>query len=42
MAPTRELVVQICKDADLLGKTTGLRVQPILVGWIMKTAPGSA
>lgn len=32
MAPTRELVVQICKDADLLGKTTGLRVQPIFGG----------
>ncbi|MCK4503723.1 MAG: DEAD/DEAH box helicase [Desulfuromonadales bacterium] len=29
MAPTRELVVQICKDAELLGKYTGLKVQPI-------------
>lgn len=32
MAPTRELVVQICKDAELLGGHTGLRVQPIFGG----------
>ncbi|NCO53247.1 MAG: DEAD/DEAH box helicase [Deltaproteobacteria bacterium] len=32
MAPTRELVVQICADADLLGKYTGLRVQAIFGG----------
>ncbi|MCK4690340.1 MAG: DEAD/DEAH box helicase, partial [Desulfuromonadales bacterium] len=32
MAPTRELVVQICKDAELLGKHTGLKVQPIFGG----------
>ncbi len=32
MAPTRELVVQICKDAELLGKYTGLKVQPIFGG----------
>ncbi len=32
MAPTRELVVQICKDAELLGKQTGLKVQPIFGG----------
>ncbi|WP_321365794.1 DEAD/DEAH box helicase [uncultured Desulfuromusa sp.] len=32
MAPTRELVVQICKDAELLGQHTGLRVQPIFGG----------
>ena len=32
MAPTRELVVQICKDADLLGRETGLKVQPIFGG----------
>lgn len=32
MAPTRELVVQICKDAELLGKGTGLKVQPIFGG----------
>ena len=25
IAPTRELVIQICKDADLIGKYTGLR-----------------
>ncbi|OEU73069.1 MAG: RNA helicase, partial [Desulfuromonadales bacterium C00003093] len=32
MAPTRELVVQICMDAELLGKHTGLKVQPIFGG----------
>lgn len=32
MAPTRELVVQICADADLLGKYSGLRVQAIFGG----------
>ncbi len=32
MAPTRELVVQICKDAALLGQETGLRIQPIFGG----------
>ena len=32
MAPTRELVVQICSDAESLGKHTGLRVQPIFGG----------
>jgi len=32
MAPTRELVVQICADADLLGKHTGIKVQPIFGG----------
>jgi ATP-dependent RNA helicase RhlB len=32
MAPTRELVVQICRDAELLGKHTGLKVQPIFGG----------
>lgn len=32
MAPTRELVVQICKDAETLGKETGLKVQPIFGG----------
>ena len=32
MAPTRELVVQICKDAELLGKHTGIKVQPIFGG----------
>ncbi len=32
MAPTRELVVQICKDAVLLGRHTGLKVQPIFGG----------
>jgi len=32
MAPTRELVVQICNDAENLGKYTGLRVQPIFGG----------
>ena len=32
MAPTRELVVQICKDAEILGKQTGLKVQPIFGG----------
>ncbi|MFK5927102.1 MAG: DEAD/DEAH box helicase, partial [Desulfuromusa sp.] len=32
MAPTRELVVQICKDAELLGKYTGIKVQPIFGG----------
>ena len=32
MAPTRELVVQICHDAELLGQHTGLKVQPIFGG----------
>jgi ATP-dependent RNA helicase RhlB len=32
MAPTRELVVQICKDAEILGRETGLKVQPIFGG----------
>jgi len=32
MAPTRELVVQICSDAELLGAHTGLRVQAIFGG----------
>ena len=32
MAPTRELVVQICMDAELLGRHTGLKVQPIFGG----------
>ncbi len=32
MAPTRELVVQICKDAELLGQHTGLKVQPMFGG----------
>ncbi|MCK5826018.1 MAG: DEAD/DEAH box helicase, partial [Desulfuromusa sp.] len=32
LAPTRELVVQICKDAELLGRHTGLKVQPIFGG----------
>lgn len=32
MAPTRELVVQICADAELLGKHTGIKVQPIFGG----------
>lgn len=32
MAPTRELVVQICRDADLLGRHTGIKVQPIFGG----------
>lgn len=32
MAPTRELVVQICADAALLGKHTGIKVQPIFGG----------
>ncbi|SHI91780.1 ATP-dependent RNA helicase RhlB [Malonomonas rubra DSM 5091] len=32
MAPTRELVVQICKDAETLGRHTGLKVQPIFGG----------
>ncbi|MCF6178441.1 MAG: DEAD/DEAH box helicase [Geopsychrobacter sp.] len=32
MAPTRELVVQICSDAELLGGHTGLRVQAIFGG----------
>jgi ATP-dependent RNA helicase RhlB len=32
MAPTRELVVQICKDAEELGRHTGLVVQPIFGG----------
>lgn len=32
MAPTRELVVQICNDAASLGKHAGLRVQPIFGG----------
>ncbi|MFO7767279.1 MAG: DEAD/DEAH box helicase [Pelovirga sp.] len=32
MAPTRELVVQICQDADLLGRHTGIKVQPIFGG----------
>jgi len=32
MAPTRELVVQICKDSESLGKHTGIKVQPIFGG----------
>ncbi|HEY5672848.1 MAG TPA: DEAD/DEAH box helicase [Malonomonas sp.] len=32
MAPTRELVVQIVADAELLGKHTGLKVQAIFGG----------
>ncbi|MDX2480177.1 MAG: DEAD/DEAH box helicase [Desulfuromusa sp.] len=32
MAPTRELVVQICQDAELLGQYTGIKVQPIFGG----------
>ncbi|PLX88086.1 MAG: RNA helicase [Desulfuromonas sp.] len=32
MAPTRELVVQICEDAKSLGQFTGLKVQPIFGG----------
>lgn len=32
MAPTRELVVQICQDAEQLGRHTGIRVQPIFGG----------
>jgi ATP-dependent RNA helicase RhlB len=32
MAPTRELVVQICADADLLGRHTGIKIQPIFGG----------
>lgn len=32
MAPTRELVVQICQDADLLGRHTGIKIQPIFGG----------
>lgn len=32
MAPTRELVVQICQDAELLGRHTGIRIQPIFGG----------
>jgi len=32
MAPTRELVVQICKDAEVLGRFTDLKVQPIFGG----------
>lgn len=32
MAPTRELVVQICQDANLLGRHTGIKVQPIFGG----------
>ena len=32
MAPTRELVVQICQDAELLGRHTGIKVQPIFGG----------
>jgi ATP-dependent RNA helicase RhlB len=32
MAPTRELVVQICADADLLGRHTGIKVQAIFGG----------
>jgi len=32
MAPTRELVVQICSDAEQLGAHTGLRVQAIFGG----------
>ena len=32
LAPTRELVVQICKDGDLLGQHTGLKIQPIFGG----------
>jgi ATP-dependent RNA helicase RhlB len=32
MAPTRELVVQICQDAEILGRHTGIKVQPIFGG----------
>ncbi|MBD1399790.1 DEAD/DEAH box helicase [Pelovirga terrestris] len=32
MAPTRELVVQICQDAELLGRHTGIKIQPIFGG----------
>jgi len=32
MAPTRELVVQICADAALLGRHTGIKIQPIFGG----------
>nr|WP_281289771.1 DEAD/DEAH box helicase [Geothermobacter ehrlichii] len=32
MAPTRELVVQICADAEVLGSGCDLRVQPIFGG----------
>jgi ATP-dependent RNA helicase RhlB len=32
LAPTRELVVQICKDAESLGSKTGIKVQPIFGG----------
>lgn len=32
MAPTRELVVQICQDAETLGRHTGIKVQPIFGG----------
>ena len=32
MAPTRELVVQICKDAESLGSFANLKVQPIFGG----------
>lgn len=32
LAPTRELVVQICADAELLGSHTGIKVQPIFGG----------
>ncbi len=32
MAPTRELVVQICKDAETLGRFANLKVQPIFGG----------
>lgn len=32
MAPTRELVVQICSDAEVLGCDTGLKVQAIFGG----------
>lgn len=32
LAPTRELVVQICADAEMLGSHTGIKVQPIFGG----------
>ncbi len=32
MAPTRELVVQICQDAEVLGAFCGLKIQPIFGG----------
>lgn len=32
IAPTRELVVQICKDGRNLGRYTGLRIQPVYGG----------